>query len=222
MDDDIAWSLPEPPPPRPDRREAAIGEAMRRFDATGEAPPAARPRPAAAPSPWWTRINRPQFGVLVSAALVVAIGVPAALISIDERAVPVTPQAPAPAAMPSAMADSAAPPPIASPPIAPASPPKVAIVPSSSAVAPMLVPAPAPVAPPPVVLADNRVSQPPAMKLARGDIAPPPPPPPPLPAPAPAPMMQADQGYAAVGGMEARRAEAKAAAPRAGPAPAPP
>lgn len=73
-DDDIRALLPDPPPPAPKRREAAIGEAMARFD--GKAPPARALRPAA--TPWWKQMQRPQAGLLAAAALVVAVGLPLA------------------------------------------------------------------------------------------------------------------------------------------------
>jgi len=78
--DDIAASLPEPPPPAPARREAAIEAALRRFDGIEE-----RPIPYVGDrSPWWNRLTRPQAGVLVSATLVALIGVPIALVSLGE------------------------------------------------------------------------------------------------------------------------------------------
>ncbi len=77
-DDDIAAALPKPPPPAPARREAAIGEALRRFDAGGEASPAAGTERAKAKPRWWTPLGLPQTGVLVSAVLVALIGLPVA------------------------------------------------------------------------------------------------------------------------------------------------
>src|SRR3569623_3359517 len=116
-DDDIARLLPQPPPPRPVRREAAIAVAMRRFDGT-EAPP---PVGAARPTRWR---GRPQFGALISVALIALIGAPAAWMSLHDR----FPDSGEPAATNAAetvtVADSVAP--IASPsthaPAAPAQP----------------------------------------------------------------------------------------------------
>lgn len=69
-DNDLMALLPNPPPPRPARREAAIAEAMRRFDGKEPSrPTAARPEPA----PWW---RQPQLAALASIALVVTIGLP--------------------------------------------------------------------------------------------------------------------------------------------------
>src|SRR4051812_13325353 len=74
-EDDSAL-LPKSPPPRPARREAAIEAALRRFDGVEEPPAKRPPRPEK-----WTR--KPQFGLLVTASLVGVIGIPAALIAIQ-------------------------------------------------------------------------------------------------------------------------------------------
>ncbi len=79
-DDDIARLLPEPPPPRPARREASIAEALRRFDGVEEPPPVSAPRPSR-----WKGLGRPQLGALVSAALIALIGAPAAWMSLHDR-----------------------------------------------------------------------------------------------------------------------------------------
>ena len=72
IDSDILAALPEPPPPRPARRDAAIEEALRRFDGGGAAD-----RPSAAtPAPWRGRIIRPQFAAFATVALVALIGLP--------------------------------------------------------------------------------------------------------------------------------------------------
>src|SRR5437667_5146733 len=71
-DGDIAAALPEPPPPRPARRDAAIEAALRRFDGDG-APD--RPR-AATPAAWRGRVVRPQFAAFATIALVALIGLP--------------------------------------------------------------------------------------------------------------------------------------------------
>jgi len=76
-DDDIARLLPEPPPPRPSRRDATIALAMQRFDGeTGTAPAAARAAPAA--TPWWSA-RRAQIGAFASIAVVALVAIPLAL-----------------------------------------------------------------------------------------------------------------------------------------------
>src|SRR5687768_13754687 len=94
-DNDLLASMPEPPPPRPARREAAIQEALRRFDGAREAAPA-RPgstRPASMSQGW----GRPQIAVLASAALVVLVSVPIWWTEKD-GVLPDVPQAPRPIA----------------------------------------------------------------------------------------------------------------------------
>ena len=73
-DQDIRPALPDPPPPAPARRSAAIGAAMRRFDGLAE-PRTERSPGAGARRPWY---GRPQFGLAASLALVVLIGGPVA------------------------------------------------------------------------------------------------------------------------------------------------
>lgn len=88
-DGEIAALLPDPPPPRPARREAAIDEAMRRFDAIGEPLRATGRRPAASPAKWTARFMRPQFGALVATVLLVVVAVPVWL-SRDHTSLPPT------------------------------------------------------------------------------------------------------------------------------------
>ena len=87
IDNDESISLPKPPPPRPARREAAIEAALRKFDGTDKGSSVDADREAISrPSlTWWARTHRPQFGVLVSAALIAVIGIPAALIAIRDQ-----------------------------------------------------------------------------------------------------------------------------------------
>ncbi|WP_051531730.1 hypothetical protein [Sphingomonas sp. URHD0057] len=82
--------LPNPPPPRPAARDAAIAAAMRRFDGVEDKPAASAPR-----SLHWTR--KPQFGVLVTAALVAVLGIPAALIALRSDDLRPRPQSSVPA-----------------------------------------------------------------------------------------------------------------------------
>lgn len=73
--------LPEPPPPRPARRDSAIEAALRKFDGTE----AAAPAPVQGSRRSWASTHRPAFAVLVSAMLLVVIGIPAALIGIRNQ-----------------------------------------------------------------------------------------------------------------------------------------
>src|SRR3954454_18143488 len=76
--------LPEPPPPRPARRDAAIEAALRRFDGLPEAAPAASERPR-----WsWASTHRPQLAVAISALLLMVIFIPAALIGLRNGPAP--------------------------------------------------------------------------------------------------------------------------------------
>ena len=87
-DNDLAALLPDPPPPKPARREAAIAEAMRRFDGeTPSKPATSRPKPAPA---WW---RQPQLAALASIALVVTISLPVWWLQRDKIA-EVVPQRP--------------------------------------------------------------------------------------------------------------------------------
>lgn len=78
-DGDLAAFLPKSPPPRPDRREAAIDAAMRGFDGAGAPPPRNGAVPTK-PTPWMRR-NRPLVGAFASMALVASIGLPVWLAS---------------------------------------------------------------------------------------------------------------------------------------------
>ncbi len=84
-DDDVRALLPNAPPPAPKRREAAMAEALARFD--GAPAPARKPGPE--PTPWWKSLHRPQAGLLAAAALVVAISLPFAW----QSSVPLVPAA---------------------------------------------------------------------------------------------------------------------------------
>src|SRR6476619_1401009 len=77
--DQTAW-LPEPPPPRPARRDAAIDAALRKFEGVDEGalPAGQRPRPS------WTRAHRTQLSMALSAFLLVLIGIPAAWIGVGQ------------------------------------------------------------------------------------------------------------------------------------------
>lgn len=78
--DDIAKHLPDPPPPNPMRRDAAIEAAMQRFD--GKPASTAQGKPSAR----WSWLRGPQLGLAVSAALVAVIGLPTIWTMIDQPA----------------------------------------------------------------------------------------------------------------------------------------
>ena len=109
-DDDIAAALPRPPLPAPARREAAIAEALRRFDGAGPAP-AGEGRRGPPASAWWPVARRPQAGALAGAFLVALVALPFVWTAFDrsvpdrprERPLAVEDRAPDPA-----MADAAA------------------------------------------------------------------------------------------------------------------
>src|SRR3982751_1610552 len=77
-DDQSTW-LPKPPPPRGVRRDAAIDAALRKFDGVEEA--ASRPAAQQRPGSW---MRRPQLAVAMSAAFLLIVGVPAALIGLRD------------------------------------------------------------------------------------------------------------------------------------------
>lgn len=102
IDNDLSALLPDPPPARPARREAAIEEALRRFDGgPPQAPVETRPEPGR--SGGW---GRPQIAALASVALVVLVSVPIWWTGRDR----IIPQAPPAASPPAAVADGPAPP----------------------------------------------------------------------------------------------------------------
>lgn len=139
-DDDIARLLPEPPPPRPAGRSAAIARAMHRFDGDEEPAAAAPPGPTAAPVRSWRQ--RTQIGAFASILLVAVIAIPLALQRQAET--PPAPSRPVPAiertvatepAPPQAQAPERAAPIRQAPPHLPPTPPPAAAKPE---------PAPAP------------------------------------------------------------------------------
>jgi hypothetical protein len=71
-DDDLTALMPQPPPARPARREAAIELALRRFDGSGRQADLPTQRPARR----FEGLGRPQVVALVSVALVVLVSVP--------------------------------------------------------------------------------------------------------------------------------------------------
>ena len=81
--DQSAW-LPEPAPPRPARREAAIQATLRKFDGTEDVVPAEREGPRRP----WASVGRPQVAVMASAMLLLVVGIPAALIGLRDAPAP--------------------------------------------------------------------------------------------------------------------------------------
>lgn len=76
QNDPISALLPKPPLPRPDRREAAIDEAVRRFDGAS-AGPSSIGRSSRKKRTWLTgRWGRPQLGAMLASALVGLIALP--------------------------------------------------------------------------------------------------------------------------------------------------
>lgn len=186
--EDLGRRLPAAPPPSPARREAAIEAALRRFDGAAASRPATperlRPR-------WWA--NRPQLGALVAACLLLAVGLPLAIRTENERMnrgapskiagagdgagpAPTAPAAPSPGDEPARLEKAEPPPPAPSE-------PETALEESAAPVPP----APAPARPAPAeAMADSVPAAPlaPAPQEAReaaaaSAAAPPAPPPPP-------------------------------------------
>lgn len=150
IDTDLSALLPDPPPPRPARREAAIDAALRRFDG---APAQAPARPAATSRGW----GRPQIAALASVALVVLVSVPVWWAERDR----IAPRVPAPAAPAATTANGSSTPPLPQP-AAPAPGPQE---PSSVSVAV------APAAPAPIAPAGTPLQAPSATSPAAADSA---------------------------------------------------
>lgn len=157
--------LPDPPPPRPDRREATIEAALRRFDGVEDPPIAARPRPRS--GSWF---GRPQLAMAMSLALIAVIGVPATWMALRNGSpisVPVQNEASVPAPRyappaPSVTNEASVPPASATPPQAEAK--QVPALKDQSA---------------PTKAVDEARNQAPAAPIAELAAAPPAPPPPP-------------------------------------------
>ena len=189
-DNDLAALLPDPPPPKPARREAAVAEAMRRFDGEEPSKPVAS-RPKRGPA-WW---RQPQLAALASIALVVTISLPIWWLQRDKFA-EVVPQPPPVAQVSPSAASGAS-----------AQAPQQEEVPGAPAVPETTLAAPAgpaqieaPIAGVNEALADSSAPVAAQERVAgagyaapRLPAASPPPPPPPPPPPAPA---RARQGLA--------------------------
>lgn len=96
IDSDGSISLPNVPPPRPAARRTAIEAALRKFDGIDE-PTTARTSAGRPTRFAWASIYQRPVGALVAAAVVAAISIPVALVTLREL-----PQAEAPPPMPPA------------------------------------------------------------------------------------------------------------------------
>ena len=108
IESDDPISLPKAPPPRPAARRAAIETALRKFDGIDEPTAAVRPTRFG-----WASVHRRPVGALVTAAVVAAISIPLALVTLRELPqAEAPPQAPPAAVQPAppAQAEQAAPP----------------------------------------------------------------------------------------------------------------
>ena len=172
--EDDSTLLPNPPPPRPAARTAAVALAMRRFDGVDE--PVARP--ASTRAAW---LQRPQTGFLVAASLVAVIGIPATLIGLRnsdfnppaEKAVPARAAKPSPRREPTQQVPAAG-----------------ALQITRSTEEPQTAPA---VHRRDVPIPSGQERQEPAMDVAATPVVTPPPPPPAVAAAPPAAPMLADK-----------------------------
>ena len=204
IDSDDPISLPKAPPPRPAARRAAIETALRKFDGIDE-PTAASVRPTRF---GWASVHRRPIGALVTAAVVAAISIPLALVTLREL-----PQAEAPPQVPPAAVQPA--PPAQAEQAAPAFDPPQKAEDIAAAEPP---PAPAELAPPAPPARRNAmnlraaeeqkaVAETPAPLVAAP--APPPPPPPAPPAPAPQYAAESDAADMVVTGSRIQAPAAK-------------
>ncbi|MEO8454844.1 MAG: hypothetical protein ABI454_06770, partial [Sphingomicrobium sp.] len=183
--DPLGW-LPEPPPPRPARRDATIEAALRRFDGLPDATPAASERPRGS----WASTHRPQLAVAISAMLLVIVGIPAALIGL-RNAPPPSERAPSDVVAHQGFAPAPAPAQRTPGPVevaeAPPSSPQIGAAPplrQNRGEEPQLLANNEPAAPAQAARAPaTPAPAPPAPELAEAAPPPPPPPPPQLSAP---------------------------------------
>jgi len=230
-DRDLSTLLPDPPPPRPAAREAALAEALRRFDGHGTAPTQRPGVPLPPARPVWAR---PQFALLASAVLVVLVSVPIWWTERDRIAPSVgptavtTPKAVEPARAPGGPRRSASAAPMASTPPAAApaepAPPSVPVdVEANVNKLPQFAPADRPAAAADAAVAGEatlaqRAAPPPPAAAALRPSPPPPPPPPPAPrvarqAAAEAAVDEADANIVVTGSRRESAPEARAPIP---------
>ena len=95
--EDDSISLPQPPPPRPAARKAAIDAALRRFDGIEDTAPA--PAVGKPTQKWWVGMHRRPAGALVTAVAIAVVSVPVALITLRDQPLSEAPPAREPAAV---------------------------------------------------------------------------------------------------------------------------
>lgn len=164
-DDDLLAAMPDPPPPRPDRRKLAIEEALRQFDAGGDRAPI----PASAPvrTPVRAFLSRPQTAAFATVLLIALVSSPVWLSGVGRQGSHPAAETPQTTAPNQQLARSQA-----APDVTPASAPLVIVPPAPVMQAPapaepagVIAPMPAP-APAPVGLADSRSVAPPPPPIA--------------------------------------------------------
>lgn len=192
-------AVPDPPPPRPAARQAAIEAALRKFDGVEE-PPAAPSDPGARSRKWWSTMHRRPAGALVAAALIAVISVPVALIALRDEASNLGPPVREPVQSAQDAATGTAPaeqvqnaPTNEMQPANEAPSPPQPSVQSPTVDAPVAQSTPAP-------KEQKAIQEEPPPPIA--SAAPPPPPPPPAPAPSAPPARAAAEQYADVAGEE--------------------
>ena len=194
-------AVPDPPPPRPAARQAAIEAALRKFDGVEQAP-AAPSVPGARSRKWWSTMHRRPAGALVAAALIAVISVPVALIVLRDEASNLAPPVREPTAVQPAQDAATGTPPAEQVQNAPTnevqvadeapSPPQPAVQ-SRAVDAPVAQSAPAP-------KEQKEIQGEPAPAIA--SAAPPRPPPPPAPAPSAPPARATAEQFADAAGEE--------------------
>ena len=86
IESDRMVSLPMPPPPRPAARREAIDAALRKFDGIEN------PAPAPGRRARWASMDRRSVGALATAAIVAAISIPVALVTLRDMPRPASPE----------------------------------------------------------------------------------------------------------------------------------
>jgi hypothetical protein len=221
-DSDLSRLLPDPPPPRPAARDAAITAAMRRFDGVPDPAPAAAPGPARDRRPMrW--VSGKQIGAFATIVLVAGISLSIALNrpgGLQPGKVEAPPAATAPKSAPAPIPAPKANRPDTSPPPATSD---NAVAKSPTPVAKPGQAAPEPIAPTAPVTVANGADGRASGTLERWSASPAAEPPPPPPAPMAPPMARAapsepppaaaDQGSIVVTANRVRSRIAESASP---------